>query len=275
MYQQILMLIFVSFALLYLVSSISFFPSLSIEKVSAQIEMPNLQNGTSGKVLQKIENATAGAVAKTEQKIENATAGAVAKTDFGNLKKLLSTPFTIITAISEVPEIQLVGVNFGDTDLTVTLKQVNQNNVTMSNSTTSVTVIAIRVPVSSLEDILSLIKDVDLIREESDTNLSGTTTDKRLASLLGEAGKLLGEQNQSDPIRSIKPFQLLKDIQLGTGSLVAGDWQYPRTVTMGLWGISSFFNTENNKNEPASAHLLTIFVVPYVGATNLGSIALD
>jgi hypothetical protein len=275
MYQQILMLIFVSFALLYLVSSTSLFPSLSIEKVSAQIEMPNLQNETSGKVLQKIENATSAAVAKTEQKIENATSAAVAKTDFGNLKKLLSTPFTIITAISEVPEIQVVGINFGDTDLTVTLKQVNQSNSALSNFTTSVTVIAIRVPVSDLEDILSLVKDADLVRNEADTNVSGTTTDKRLASLLGEAGKLLGSQSQSDPISSIKPFQLLKDIQLGTGSLVAGDWQYPRTVTMGLWGISSFFDTDNNKNEPASANLLTIFVVPYVGGTNLGSIALD
>ncbi len=46
--------------------------------------------------------------------IENATAGVV-KMDTAKLKKILSTPFTIISGISLIPGLQVSGVNFGDT----------------------------------------------------------------------------------------------------------------------------------------------------------------
>ena len=82
--------------------------------------------------------------------IENATAGIV-KMDISKLKTVLSTPFTIISGISLIPGLQVSGVNFGDTDISVTVKQiVSGGNAT--NMTTPVTVTAIRVPVSDLED---------------------------------------------------------------------------------------------------------------------------
>ena len=43
---------------------------------------------------------------------------------------------------------------------------------------------------------------------------------------------------------------------------------------MGLLDIGSLFGIENNSSGPASAHIITIFVVPYVGVTNLASVPL-
>ena len=50
--------------------------------------------------------------------IQNATAGIV-KMDISKLKTVLSTPFTIISGISLIPGLQVSGVNFGDTDISL------------------------------------------------------------------------------------------------------------------------------------------------------------
>ena len=205
--------------------------------------------------------------------IENATAGIV-KMDTTKLKKILSTPFTVITGISLIPGIQVSGVNFGDTQISVTVKQiVSGDNAT--NMTTPVTVTVVRVPVSDLEDLLSLIKDAGLLENRAATSIPGISNANPLSSLLGGSSDLIGgAQNSDKPISSVRPLQLLKDIQFGTGSIVAGDWTYPRTITMGLLNIGSLFGIENNTTEPASAHIITVFVVPYVGVTNLASVPL-
>ena len=141
------------------------------------------------------------------------------------------------------------------------------------NMTTPVTVTAVRLPVSSLEDLLSLIKDAGLLENKAATTIPGIGNANPLSSLLGGEDGGVG-QNSGDPLSSVRPLQLLKDIQFGTGSIVAGDWTYPRTITMGLLNIASLFGIENNASEPASAHIITIFVVPYVGVTNLASVPL-
>ena len=205
--------------------------------------------------------------------IENATAGIV-KMDISKLKTVLSTPFTIISGISLIPGLQVSGVNFGDTDISVTVKQiVSGGNAT--NMTTPVTVTAIRVPVSDLEDLLSLVKDSGLLENKAATSIPGISNANPLSGLLGGSGDLIGgAQNSDKPLSSVRPFQLLKDIQFGTGSIVGGDWTYPRTISMGLLDIGSLFGIENNASGPASAHIITIFVVPYVGVTNLSSVPL-
>ncbi|HSF51916.1 MAG TPA: hypothetical protein VLA74_14235 [Nitrososphaeraceae archaeon] len=205
--------------------------------------------------------------------IENATSG-VEKMDLSKLKTILATPFTSITAISLIPGLQVSGVNFGDTQISVTVKQIQSPGNT-TNMTTPITVTAVRIPVSDLEDLLSLVKDSGLLGDKAGINIPGMINDNPLNNLLGGSSGLIGgDQNSKDPISSVRPFQLLKDIQFGTGSIVGGDWTYPRTVTMGFLDIRSFFGIQENIREPASAHLITIFVVPYVGVTNLGSVPL-
>jgi hypothetical protein len=214
----------------------------------------------------------------TSNNTENTTAGIV-KMDHAKLKKILSTPFTVISGISLIPGLQVSGVNFGDTQISVTVKQIKSSGNT-TNMTTPVTVTVVRVPVSNLEDLLSLVKDAGLVENIDATSIPGMSKANPLSSLLGESTELLGGggggvgQNSGDQLSSVRPLQLLKDIQFGTGSIVAGDWTYPRTITMGLLNIASLFGIENNTREPASAHIITIFVVPYVGVTNLASVPL-
>jgi hypothetical protein len=194
--------------------------------------------------------------------------------DLSKLKKILSTPFTIISGISLIPGLQVSGVNFGDTQISVTVKQIESGGNT-TNMTTPVTVTVVRIPVSDLEDLLSLVKDAGLLEDRAVTSLPGISNANPLSSLLGGSSDLIGDaQNSDKPISSVRPLQLLKDIQFGTGSIVAGDWTYPRTITMGLLNIVSLFGIENNTREPASAHIITVFVVPYVGVTNLASVPL-
>ena len=205
--------------------------------------------------------------------IENATAGIV-KMDISKLKTVLSTPFTIISGISLIPGLQVSGVNFGDTEISVTVKQIASGG-NATNMTTPVTVTAIRVPVSDLEDLLSLVKDSGLLENKAATSIPGISNANPLSGLLGGSGDSIGgAQNSNKPLSSVRPFQLLKDIQFGTGSIVGGDWTYPRTISMGLLDIGSLFGIENNASGPASAHIITIFVVPYVGVTNLSSVPL-
>jgi hypothetical protein len=205
--------------------------------------------------------------------IENATAGVV-KMDTAKLKKILSTPFTIISGISLIPGLQVSGVNFGDTQISVTVKQIESGD-NATNMTTPVTVTVVRVPISDLEDLLSLVKDAGLLENRAATSIPGISNANPLSSLLGGSSDLIGgAQNSDKPISSVRPLQLLKDIQFGTGSIVGGDWTYPRTITTGLLDIGSLFGIENNSSGPASAHIITVFVVPYVGVTNLASVPL-
>jgi hypothetical protein len=222
-----------------------------------------------------VSNSTTSTLKNTE----NATAG-VEKMDLSKLKTILATPFTSITAISLIPGLQVSGVNFGDTQISVSVKQI-QSPGNATNMTTPVTVTAVRIPVSNLEDLLSLVKDAGILENKAVTSIPGISNANPLSSLLGGSTELLGGgggegvgQNSGDQLSSVRPLQLLKDIQFGTGSIVAGDWTYPRTITMGLLNIASLFGIENNTREPASAHLITVFVVPYVGVTNLASVPL-
>ena len=221
-----------------------------------------------------VSNSTTSPLKNTE----NATAGIV-KMDLSKLKTILATPFTSITAISLIPGLQVSGVNFGDTQISVTVKQIQSPGNT-TNMTTPVTVTAVRMPVSNLEDLLSLIKDAGILENKAATSIPGINNANPLSSLLGGSTELLGGggggvgQNSGDQLSSVRPLQLLKDIQFGSGSIVAGDWTYPRTIIMGLLNIASLFGIENNPREPASAHIITVFVVPYVGVTNLASVPL-
>jgi hypothetical protein len=228
-----------------------------------------------GNTTTTVSNSTTSTLKNTE----NATAGIV-KMNLSKLKTILATPFTSITAISLIPGLQVSGVNFGDTQISITVKQI-QSPGNITNMTTPVTVTAVRLPVSSLEDLLSLVKDAGILENKASTSIPGINNANPLSSLLGGSTELLGGgggegigQKSGDQLSSVRPLQLLKDIQFGTGSIVAGDWTYPRTISMGLLNIASLFGIENNTIQPASAHIITVFVVPYVGVTNLASVPL-
>ena len=70
----------------------------------------------------------------------------------------------------------------------------------------------------TLKILLSLVKDSGLLENKAATNIPGISNANPLSGLLGGSGDLIGgAQNSDKPLSSVRPFQLLKDIQFGTG----------------------------------------------------------
>lgn len=183
------------------------------------------------------------------------------------LKKILSaSSLSNIQIISFVDGIEVSGLNLGDSDITVTLKQ-TAPQTNKSNISTPVTVTAVRVPGSSIKDLLTLM--------ETSSKLKGGDTIGPFAAMMGQVGGLLGSSNASDssaPLQAL--MQLGRNTQIGVGNIVGGDWKSPRTVTTGLVDMGQLFGMEGNPSPDARAHFIMVFVVPYVGKTNIGSVPL-
>src|SRR6185503_14579705 len=74
------------------------------------------------------------------------------------LKKILSaSSFSNIQSISFVDGIEISGVNVGDSEITITLKQKASESIGM-NVSIPVTVTAVRLPGSSVKDVLALLQ---------------------------------------------------------------------------------------------------------------------
>lgn len=185
------------------------------------------------------------------------------------LKKILgASSFSNIQTISFVNGIEVSGVNVGDSDISVTLKQTSSESGG-SNESIPVTVTAVRLPGSSVKDVLALV--------EASAKLRGEGTPGPLAGMMEKMGSLLGTPGGSNTSDSIRPLQSLmqlgQNLQMGVGNIVGGDWKSPRTVTTGLLDLGQLFGLGSDNPSPnARAHFIMIFVVPYVGKTSLGTV---
>jgi hypothetical protein len=186
-------------------------------------------------------------------------------------KKILSaSSFSNIQTISFVDGIEVSGINVGDSDISITLKQTASESGG-SNASTPVTVTAVRLPGSSVKDVLALVED--------SAKLRGDNTSGPLASMMGKMGSLLGTPGGSNATDSIRPLQSLmqlgQNLQMGVGDVVGGDWKTPRTVTTGLLDLGQLFGMGSSDPSPnARAHFIMVFIVPYVGKTNFGTVPL-
>lgn len=188
------------------------------------------------------------------------------------LKKILSaSSFSNIQSISFVDGIEISGVNVGDSEITITLKE-KASESTDTNASTPVTVTAVRLPGSSVKDVLALV--------EASAKFRGETTPGPLASMMDKMGSVLGTPSGSNATESVRPLlslmQLGQDLEMGVGQVVGGDWKTPRTVTMGLVDMGELFGMGNSNPSPnARAHFIMVFVVPYVGKTTFGTVPLN
>ena len=186
------------------------------------------------------------------------------------MKKILSaSAFANIQTISFVNGIEVSGVNFGESDISITLKRTaSENNA--SNISIPVTVTAVKFPGSSIKDVLTLV--------EATSKLKGENTPGPLAGMMEKMGGLLGSPDGSNASESMRPLQALMQLglntQMGVGSIVGGDWKTPRTITTGLLDLGELLGMGSNPSPNARAHFIMIFVVPYVGKTTLGSVPL-
>ncbi|HMK59093.1 MAG TPA: hypothetical protein VK462_08550 [Nitrososphaeraceae archaeon] len=199
--------------------------------------------------------------------LPNASEPAITPEGGALLKKILSaSSFSNIQIISFVNGIEASGVNIGDSDITLTLKQTTTGS-NESNTSTPVTVTAVRVPGSSIKDLLTLI--------EASSKLKGGESTGPLAAMLSQMGGMLSGSNASDSTAPLQALmQLGRNTQIGVGNIVGGDWKSPRTVTTGLVDMGQLFGMEGNPSPDARAHFIMVFVVPYVGKTNIGSVPL-
>jgi len=199
--------------------------------------------------------------------LPNASESAISPEGGALLKKILSaSSFSNIQIISFVNGIEASGVNIGDSDITLTLKQTTTGS-NESNTSIPVTVTAVRVPGSSIKDLLTLI--------EASSKLKGGESTGPLAAMLSQMGGMLSGSNASDSTAPLQALmQLGRNTQIGVGNIVGGDWKSPRTVTTGLVDMGQLFGMEGNPSPDARAHFIMVFVVPYVGKTNIGSVPL-
>ena len=187
------------------------------------------------------------------------------------LKKILSaSSFSNIQSISFVDGIEISGINVGDSEISITLKQ-KVSESTDTKASTPVTVTAVRLPGSSVKDVLALV--------EASAKFRGENTPGPLASMMDKMGSILGTPSGSNTTDSVRPLlslmQLGQSLEMGVVNVVGGDWKTPRTVTTGLVDMGELFGMGNsNPSTNARAHFIMVFVVPYVGKTTFGTVPL-
>ena len=163
-----------------------------------------------------------------------------------------------IVGISMVDGVKLSGVRLGDTDVSVTLRyQPIQSNPT--NKSLPVTVIVTKLPVTNLTQLISLVESSKAM--SMSTNNAGS-----IDSLLGQPGT-----NSMMGNNALQILSLVKNIQLGAGSIVTGNWSLPQTISMGLLGSMR----GGAEASAAPNDFVTVVVVPFSGDSSFPSVSLS
>jgi hypothetical protein len=171
-----------------------------------------------------------------------------------------------IVGISMVDGIKVSGISVGDTDLSVTLRRqtstttVSNNNTAgnMSSSSLPVTVIATKLPITNLSAVLSTVA--------ASTDLAMTTTQNSPNPMDAATGQI--GSNAAIQSNAFQILSLLKNIQIGTASIVNGNWTLPQTVSMGFLGLG------NRIAASAPSDFVLVVVVPFQGISNMPTLPL-
>jgi hypothetical protein len=182
------------------------------------------------------------------------------------IKKLEKIPsLSNIVGVSMVDGIQVSGINVGDTDLSVTLRRqitTTTTTTTTPNNTTSnmlslpVTVIAAKLPITNLTELLSTV-------EATRSLAMATSSANPMDAATGQIGSNAEIQGNAFQILS-----LLKNIQIGAGSIVNANWTLPQTISMGFLGLG------NRIAASAPSDFVLVVVVPYQGETDIPTLRL-
>jgi hypothetical protein len=161
-----------------------------------------------------------------------------------------------IVGISMVDGVKVTGGNLGNNEISVTLKHVTTSN--NSSRVPSVTVTVLRLPM----DLKSLMSLAGAAR-----STGGNTTSTMMANnsnpmkaMMGQGFNGLGGglANVTTLNNPFKALDFLKNIQIGSSSIINADWRLSQTTTMGLIGA-------NSTSTPSSADFVIITVIPYTG----------
>jgi hypothetical protein len=203
----------------------------------------------------------------------NTSSSSTSSLDSSKLVKKLEKVSSLsnIVGISLVDGIKVSGINIGDTDLSVTLRYqaVGGNVSNTGNASASVslpvTIIATKLPVSNLTQLLSMV--------EAMRNMATTTATNNANPM----GSILGQPGSSNPAmesNAVQILTLLRNIQIGVASIVNANWTLPQTVSMGLFGGLRDMGAASSTTTTAPTDLVMVIVVPFQGETNLPTLQL-
>jgi hypothetical protein len=204
----------------------------------------------------------------------NTSSSSTSSLDSSNLGKKLEKVSSLsnIVGISLVDGIKVSGINIGDTDMSVTLKYQraggnvsNTGNASALSSSLPVTIIATKLPVSNLTQLLSMV--------EAMRNMATTTATNNANPM----GSILGQPGSSNPAmesNAVQILNLLRNIQIGIASVVNANWTLPQTVSMGLFGGLRDMGAASSTTTTAPTDLVMVIVVPFQGETNLPTLQL-
>jgi len=188
-----------------------------------------------------------------------------------------STFAGIGTSIVDGIDVSGISLDKSQNKLSVTLSRAattqavrGNNNITNADTTvtalsipnsTSVSVIAMRIPISTL-DILS-------IAAASSSSSSSSSSLKALDS--SPVGDTTENQLNSFPSDGFNPFSLLSSLQIGSSTLIDVGWSEPQTVTMDLVGNGTANQQQEQQINSANAtmaEIVLVSVIPYTGVGN-------
>jgi hypothetical protein len=181
------------------------------------------------------------------------------------IKKIEKIPYlSNIIALSLVDGIKVSGINLGDTDLTLTLKRqsIGTNMTSLGNtSSLPVTILVTKLPVNNLTQLISTAESTIQLAQASRN--SGPT-----ASIVGGESLIGGGSSSAAGADALQILNLLKDVQIGTASIVNANWTTPQTISMGLFGLG------NRVAATAPSDFVLVTVIPFQGETNLATLPL-
>jgi hypothetical protein len=183
------------------------------------------------------------------------------------LKKIATIPsLSNIVTMSLVDGVKVSGINLGATDLTLTLKRQSVGtNLTSSGNTSSlpVTILVTKLPVNNLTQLISTAGSTIQLAQ------AGRNADPT-SSVIGGQSILGGGADSSSAAgaNALQILNLLKDVQIGTASIVNANWTTPQTISMGLFGLG------NRVAETAPSDFVLVTVIPFQGETNLATVPL-
>ena len=141
------------------------------------------------------------------------------------------------------------------------------NTGNASSSSLPVTIIATKLPVSNLTQLLSM---VEAMRNMATTTTTATNNANPMGSILGQPGS----SNPAMESNAVQILTLLRNIQIGIASVVNANWTLPQTVSMGLFGGLREMSSASSTTTTAPTDLVVVIVVPFQGETNLPTLQL-
>lgn len=187
-----------------------------------------------------------------------------------------SSSISATLGISTVKGVKVTGINLlQNNEVSVALRQI----ITSSGNTSlpgSVTVIALRLPMN-LADLMSMAASSSSAAAAAITSNKTASGGSNTMGMMGSSD-MQGYGGKGAAGNPTSPFintqlAFLKNIQIGSSSIVNADWSQPQSVTIGLVGMGSGGSISSNKSSsspsPETADFIMVIVIPFTGKSSL------